>query len=63
MGYMCLFQFWFPQGIYLGGGLLGHVAAAKLFQSCLTLCNPMNHSTPGLPVHYQLPEFIQTHFH
>ena len=26
-------------------------------QSCLTLCNPMNHSTPGLPVHHQLPEF------
>ena len=29
-------------------------------QSCLTLCNPMNHSTPGLPVHHQLPEFTQT---
>ena len=28
-------------------------------QSCLTLCNPMNHSTPGLPVHHQLPEFTQ----
>ena len=32
-------------------------------QSCLTLCNPMNHSTPGLPVHHQLPEFTQTHVH
>ena len=32
-------------------------------QSCLTLCDPMNHSTPGLPVHYQLPEFTQTHIH
>ena len=32
-------------------------------QSCLTLCNPMNHSTPGLPVHQQLPEFTQTHVH
>ena len=29
-------------------------------QSCLTLCNPMNRSTPGLPVHHQLPEFTQT---
>ena len=29
-------------------------------QSCPTLCNPMNRSTPGLPVHYQLPEFTQT---
>ena len=28
---------------------------------CPTLCDPMNHSTPGLPVHYQLPEFTQTH--
>ena len=27
-------------------------------QSCPTLCKPMNHSTPGLPVHHQLPEFI-----
>ena len=26
-----------------------------------TLCNPMNRSTPGLPVHHQLPEFTQTH--
>ena len=32
-------------------------------QSCPTLCNPMNHSTPGLPVHHQHPEFTQTHVH
>ena len=32
-------------------------------QSCLTLCNPMNCSTPGLPVHHQLPEFTQTYVH
>ena len=32
-------------------------------QSCLTLCNPMNRSTPGLPVYHQLPEFTQTHVH
>ena len=31
--------------------------------SCLTLCDPMNHSTPGLPVHHQLPEFTQTYVH
>ena len=40
---------------------------AKLFssvaQSCLTLCNPMDCSTRGLPVHHQLPEFTQTHVH
>ena len=32
-------------------------------QSCPTLCDPMNHSTPGLPVHHQLLEFTQTHIH
>ena len=32
-------------------------------QSCPTLCNPMNHSMPGLPVHHQLPEFTKTHVH
>ena len=32
-------------------------------QSCLTLCDPMNHSMPGLSVHHQLPEFTQTHVH
>ena len=32
-------------------------------QSCPTLCDPMNHSTSGLPVHHQLLEFAQTHIH
>ena len=32
-------------------------------QSCPTLCDPMNRSTPGLPVHHQLPGFTQTHVH
>ena len=32
-------------------------------QSCPTLCDPMNHSTPGLPVHHQFPEFTQTLVH
>ena len=32
-------------------------------QLCRTLCDPMNRSTPGLPVHHQLPEFTQTHVH
>ena len=32
-------------------------------QLCPTLCNPLNHSTPGLPVHHQLLEFTQTHVH
>ena len=37
--------------------------AAKSRQSCLTLCDPMDCSTPGLPDHHQLPEFTQTHVH
>ena len=36
---------------------------AQLLQSCLTLCDPKNHSTPGLPVHHQLLEFTQAHVH
>ena len=32
-------------------------------QSCPTLCDPMNRSTPGLPVHHLLPQFTQTHVH
>ena len=39
------------------------VQFSSVTQSCPTLCNPMNHSTPGLPVHYQLLEFTQTHVH
>ena len=39
------------------------VQFSSVTQSCLTLCNPMNCSTPGLPVHHQLPEFTQTHVH
>ena len=37
------------------------VQFSSVAQSCLTLCDPMNHSMPGLPVHHQLPEFTQTH--
>ena len=38
-------------------------AAAKSHQLCPTLCDPMKHSTPGLPVHHKLLEFTQTHVH
>ena len=36
------------------------VQFSSVAQLCPTLCDPMNHSTPGLPVHHQLPEFTQT---
>ena len=39
------------------------VQFSSVTQSYLTLCDPMNRSTPGLPVHPQLPEFTQTHVH
>ena len=36
---------------------------SSVSQSCPTICDSMNHSMPGLPVHHQLPEFTQTHVH
>ena len=39
------------------------VQFSSVAQSCLTLCDPMNHSMPGLPVHHQLLELTQTHIH
>ena len=39
------------------------VQFSSVAQSCPTLCDPMDCSTPGLPVHHQLPEFTQTHVH
>ena len=42
---------------------LPSVQFSSVAQSCPTLCNPMNPSTPGLPVHHQLPESTQTHVH
>ena len=43
--------------------LWSSVQFSSVVQSCLTLCDPMNRSTPGLPVHHQLLEFTQTHVH
>ena len=44
-------------------GYIVSVQFSSVTQSCWTLCDPMNLSTPGLPVHHQLPEFPQTHAH
>ena len=43
--------------------LLVSVQFSSVAQLCPTLCDPMNRSTPGLPVHYHLPEFTQAHVH
>ena len=42
---------------------VGSVQFSSVAQSCPTLCDSMNRSTPGLPVHHQLPKSTQTHVH
>ena len=54
--YLC---FWYFSEITC----ISSVQFSSVAQSCLTLCNPMDCSKPGLPVHHQLPEFTQTHIH
>ena len=49
--------------LYLAVCYSWDVQFSSVAQSCPTLCDPMNHSTPNLPVHHQLPEFTQTHVH
>ena len=46
-----------------GGKSEGPVQFSSVAQACPTLCDPMNRSTPGLPVHHHLLEFTQTHVH
>ena len=57
----CLYSF--APGVCRTNSLKVTVQFSSVSQSCPTLCKPMNHSTPGLPVHHQLPEFTQTHVH
>ena len=47
----------------LGWKIPWTIQFSSVAQSYPTLCYPMNRSTPGLPVHHQLPEFTQTHVH
>ena len=49
--------------LYSTGHYIQSDQIRSVAQSCPTLCDPMNRSTPGLPVHHQLPEFTQTHVH
>ena len=57
----------FKYDILARGDFITNIANSVQFSSvaqpCPTLCDPMNHSTPGLPVHHQLPESTQTHVH
>ena len=69
MGYMCLFQFWFPQGICLGVGFLGHQAVqfSSVSQSCPTLRpHESQHARPLGSYHDFIPSFsrnLHTVFH
>ena len=56
-------QFFSAQPSLWSSSDIGSVQLTSVAQSCLTLCDPMNRSSPGLPVHHQLPEFTQTHVH
>ena len=47
----------------MASGPISSVQFSSVAQLCPTLCDPMNRSTPGLPIHYHLPEFTQTHIH
>ena len=43
--------------------LVSSIQFSSVAQLCLILCDPMNPSAPGIPVHHQLPDFTQTHVH
>ena len=53
----------FPHCIFLASFVVDSVQFSSVAQSCPALCDPMNRSTPGLPVHHQLLQSIQTHVH
>ena len=64
--YLCLFcclAYRVTVTIFLNSIYMHSVQFSSVAQLCPTLCNSMNRSTPGLSVHHQLPEFIQTHVH
>ena len=54
--YVCIY-------VYIGIYTIQDFQVISAVQLYPTICDPMNCSTPGLPVHHQLPEFIQTHVH
>ena len=55
---------WATLGIEADGSMaFSSVQFSSVAQSCPTLCHPMDCSTPGFPVHHQLPDLAQTHVH
>ena len=64
--YICLFcclAYRVIISIFLNSVYMHSVQFSSVSQSCPTLCDPLNCSMPGLPIHHQLPEFTQTHVH
>ena len=60
---MLLRGYWYLQDQQEGWRPRLRMSVSSVAQSCLTICDPMNCSTPGLPVHHHLPELTQTHVH
>ena len=60
---MKIFYLAHKSSIWPGFSGIDSVQFSSVTQSCPTLGDPMNRSTPGLPVHHKLPEFTQTHAH
>ena len=56
-------QWSFSSSVQFSHSVSSFLRFSSVVQSCPTLCDPMNRSTPGLPVHHQLPESTQTHVH
>ena len=56
---MALFRSFYGQVVFLGV----YICCYFITKSYLTLCDPVDYSTPGFPVHHQLPESAQTHVH
>ena len=54
---------WRKKGPLKTNLVIPHIQFSSVAQSCPTLCDPMNRSTPGISVHHQLPEFTQIHVH
>ena len=61
--FICLKEKFIFSKVDLSLNILGFIWFSSVTQLCPTLCDPMNRSIPGLPVHHQLPEFTQTHVH
>ena len=60
---VALFCIMFPLSMFPLRATISSVRFSSVSQSCLTLCDPMDCSTPGFPIHHELMQFTQTHMH